>query len=650
MRKRSAPSPIWRLMGDLSIVTPDGVAVDGLGTKALALLAYLALTAERVSRAELAGMLWPGPDPSRSKHNLRQCLLSLRKSLGDSFEKIIKLSDQWVALDHDVVRIDALEILRIDSGRRASAAEIIGLCRGPFLRALATRAQPFDDWLELQRERLDIATQRIATAAYESARRSGQTSQAANLRTILETISIAETASEQTGNWGLLTRKFSGRRARPLRRLGIGAGAIILVVLASIGAYHMSMDVRHVFDDSILGERKVVRRIAVLPFTTSNATTEEQSLAGGVTLGVNYALYAITARELFVVTHVAQARDLGTEERLAVAKDLGVQYLISGTVEVKEGVVRVFAQCLDAQTRTVIWREQFDRPIAQAFSLQDEITLEILKGLDIELNTAEWNRIQYLDDTENLHAWLAAANGVRHLIRVRKEDVEIARASYVRALQYDPEYISARRGLAWVSFLRVRLGWSRDPAAEILEAKNQLGIVLRKRPDDGLTKSLEGAILLLEERYEDAVDAGEFAVEMLPGSADATAVLAHTLTYVGETARALELINRAMELSPMSPGWYRWTKGRVLRLAGRFDEAIELLEQDLGASEPTLVHLAELTASYSANGNKRAAQRVARVIRRIDPEFSASAWLLHPRLKDPELQSKEFEYLSGAGL
>jgi tetratricopeptide (TPR) repeat protein len=155
----------------------------------------------------------------------------------------------------------------------------------------------------------------------------------------------------------------------------------------------------------------------------------------------------------------------------------------------------------------------------------------------------------------------------------------------------------------------------------------------------------------LEAKYDEAILAGEFAVEKLPGSADAWAVLAHTLTYVGGHERAFEMINdKAMKLSEKHPAWYRWTKGRALRMAGRYEESIEVLEEDLGRGAPSLAHLVEMTASYSAAGRMSDARRIATEIRQLVPGFSASAWLEHPRIKIPEIQSQEFEYLSKAGL
>ena len=643
MSRKTAPQ--WRFLGDISIPGANNGLTPHLGKKPIALLAYLALAREGAGRDELAALLWPDPDPSRSKHNLRQCLLSLRKAFGDGLNEVLEVSDDGLALNHAVIEVDVLRLVEIDAGRMAPAEELLDLCRGPFLRGLTTRAGPFDAWASAQRDRLVGAAGRALNAARATAERAGRKAEAARLTAALDELGIRPPVAPPTA------AAPAPRQRRNWARRAAAAVGVAMIVFASIwGAYSISPDVRRIVDAYTPGKPSPPG-IAVLLFTTVNGTKQEVGLAGGVTLGVTYALYAITAKELFVVTPASAAQELGHKQRIARAKDLGVRYLISGSVEVLGGDIRVDVECLDADTGRIIWRARFYQPMAEAFRLQDDITLRILKELDIELSTAERNRIQYLDDTQNLYAWLAAANGVKHLIKVNRTDGEIARASYQKALEFDPDYVSARRGLAWVAFLSVRLGWAEDPVAAIREAESQLGIVLRKRPDDGTTKSLQGAILLLNARYDEAIAAGEFAVERLPGSADTWAVLAHTLTYVGGHERALEIIDdQAMKLSEMHPAWYRWTRGRALRMAGRFKESIQVLEEDLGREVPALVHLVELTASYSAAGRLAEARMIATRVRALEPGFSASAWLDHPRIKLPGIQSQEFEYLSKAGL
>ena len=66
-------------------VTLDGAPVTDFATdKARALLAYLAVEADRPHRREaLAGLLWPDQPERKARQNLRQALLHLRQALGD---------------------------------------------------------------------------------------------------------------------------------------------------------------------------------------------------------------------------------------------------------------------------------------------------------------------------------------------------------------------------------------------------------------------------------------------------------------------------------------------------------------------------------------------------------------------------------------
>ena len=86
--------PIWRFLGDILISGPDGDLTPHLGKKPIALLAYLALARDGAGRDELAALLWPDPDPSRSKHNLRQCLHSLKQAFGDGMDGVLEVCDR----------------------------------------------------------------------------------------------------------------------------------------------------------------------------------------------------------------------------------------------------------------------------------------------------------------------------------------------------------------------------------------------------------------------------------------------------------------------------------------------------------------------------------------------------------------------------
>ncbi len=637
-------------MGEVSLPWENADLSADMGRKQVALVAILAIQAGPVPREELARLLWPQSDRQAARHNLRQALVSIRKALGARADATLIADPDGVVLRQDTVRTDIQRLREISAGAETSAAEVLDLCRGQLLDGFSLASPAFEERLELWRQQ----TARLAIRAIDSAldRASpGQREALLAKRRIFTTGELGEAARPPRSGPSAAAapaprRRFAHSWHRTLVAVVAGLSLGTALMLAAFAA---SPAVRGWMRSTLVGGATEVPSIAVRPFRSMNAAQFEQNLAGGVTVGVTYGLYAVTARELFVVTVPAEDEFDGISGA-EYAADLGVRYLISGTVEHDGGTVRVFVRCFDAQLGADVWQDRFTSPVTEAFQLQDDITLRILQGLEIDLGSAERNRIQYLDDTENLEAWLLAVNGVSNLIKLAPGRLDEAIASYRRALEIDPEYISARRGVVWHALSLARFGMADDPEAAIQEARNHLNVIMRRAPDDGMSKALEGFLLLLENSWDKAIEAGEASSTLLPGSADVWAVLAHSYTYVGENEKALDAIERAKRLSPAHPRFYDWIEARARRQLGETERAIELLDQDVRPDEETLVRLVELAAAYMAAGRTADALATATQIREIDPDFRASTWVLHPAMQDPDLQSLEFELLSKAGL
>ena len=121
--------PRLRTLGDLSLAAA-GARPLPVRREVLALLAWLARRSPHASTpAELAALLWPGTDPSRSLLSLREALSELRPVVGRALESGDRVSLAPGALELDLVDFEAA----ISSGRADLAAE---LCRGEFLRGL----------------------------------------------------------------------------------------------------------------------------------------------------------------------------------------------------------------------------------------------------------------------------------------------------------------------------------------------------------------------------------------------------------------------------------------------------------------------------------------------------------------------------------
>ncbi|WP_169509133.1 AAA family ATPase [Arhodomonas aquaeolei] len=171
-RKNNAMTGLsLRLLGPMEVRVADTVVTGLEGTKAGALLAYLAMAGdEAVPRGRLAALFWPDLGDTAARNNLRQTLYQLRRRLA-----VPALGDAHVLhLGRDAVRIDSDTALQVDAlalhpppsccgvtprshacraALGAMQAAVTGY-RGPFLAGFSAEALPAPvlDWLVGWRE------------------------------------------------------------------------------------------------------------------------------------------------------------------------------------------------------------------------------------------------------------------------------------------------------------------------------------------------------------------------------------------------------------------------------------------------------------------------------------------------------------------
>jgi predicted ATPase/DNA-binding SARP family transcriptional activator len=170
-------------------VEVDGrpLAVDT--RKAIALVAYLAVTGQAHSRDTLSTLLWPEYDQDSARASLRRTLSALRKGLGPVGDQL-QVNRERVALraDHDVL-LDVERFTRLVRQTEAHGHTLADVCpaclqplseaadiyRGEFLAGFALRECPeFEDWQRYQaesfRRALASVLERLATAAASAGR------------------------------------------------------------------------------------------------------------------------------------------------------------------------------------------------------------------------------------------------------------------------------------------------------------------------------------------------------------------------------------------------------------------------------------------------------------------------------------------------
>jgi adenylate cyclase len=97
-----------------------------------------------------------------------------------------------------------------------------------------------------------------------------------------------------------------------------------------------------------------------------------------------------------------------------IGRELGVRYVLEGSVRRAGERVRITAQLIEAERRTHIWAERYDRNLTDLFAVQDEITRSIVATVAPEVEVAEMQRVRRASP-ETLGAWECAMRaGISH--------------------------------------------------------------------------------------------------------------------------------------------------------------------------------------------------------------------------------------------
>jgi len=377
--------------------------------------------------------------------------------------------------------------------------------------------------------------------------------------------------------------------------------------------------------------------IAILPFVNMTEDPKQEYFSDGVTEEIITGLSKVP--QLFVIARNSTFTYKGKPVKLRqVGRELGVRYVLEGSVRKAGERVRISAQLIDANTGHHLWAERYDRNLRDIFSIQDEITKNIITALQVELRDGEEARV-YGRGTDNLDAYLKFLQGREHSNHFNREGNILARQMYEEAVDLDPEYAVAYLRLSATHLMDLIYGSSKSPQWSLKQAEELTKKALAL--DDSLAEaySFLGRIYLTKRQYEKAISEGERAVELDPNSAFAHAALAFTFHYAGRIEESIGLYKKAIRLNPIPQSWYLTGLASSYRIMGRYGEAIALFENVLHSNSDHLLAHMGLASVYGLLGREEEARAEAKEVLRIDPRFSLdhlSSSLLYKNRVDTE--------------
>ena len=181
--------------------------------------------------------------------------------------------------------------------------------------------------------------------------------------------------------------------------------------------------------------------IAVLPFQNMSGDPEQEYFADGLVEDITTGLSRF--KWLFVIarnsTFTYKGKPIDIKQ---VGRELGVRYVLEGSVRKAAGRVRITAQLVEAENRTHIWAERYDRALDDIFALQDEITTSTVAAIEPSLRQAEIERAKR-KRPESLDAYDLVLRATSSANTGMPEGVLQAMPLLERALALDPNYALA---------------------------------------------------------------------------------------------------------------------------------------------------------------------------------------------------------------
>jgi TolB-like protein/DNA-binding winged helix-turn-helix (wHTH) protein len=390
------------------------------------------------------------------------------------------------------------------------------------------------------------------------------------------------------------TPKVAGSVSGPIGRLTVIIAAVLVVVLALVGAY--TWPFQKVGTD---GDDRPV--IAVLPFEDHSAGADQGYLSDAIAEGLitelaRSRIYAVVARNSSF-----KFRGQATDVR-EIGRDLGVDYVLEGSQQKVGDRLQVNAQLIDARTGHHLWAHLYDREIGDLFMVQDEIvrTLADRVGYRIERPLPETSAAR----VSALHFHLLGIAEVR--ANFSAEGVAAMRGLALRAVAADPNSPFGHINLAWASRHDAVFGWNgadRDPA--LTEAEGYADRAIALDPENPEAHFIRARLHDERAEWQQAIQRYDRAIELNPSDSNVLNGSSTPLLYVGRTEEAIARIREAMGVDPFHPDHFHWQMSWALWETGNCDGAVREMQRMAPIPDPAQRMLA---AALSCAGRPEAAR------------------------------------------
>ncbi|WP_419909948.1 tetratricopeptide repeat protein [Hoeflea sp.] len=299
--------------------------------------------------------------------------------------------------------------------------------------------------------------------------------------------------------------------------------------------------------------------LAVMPFDNLSGDPGQEFLADGFTEEIIDALSRF--REIRVVSRHATFRYKNRPvDPRELADDLDVQFLLEGSVRRWQDQLRITARFVEAKSGRQLASDAYDREMSaqSLFDIQQEIAAQIAAEIGEPFGVIHRIGTRRRAGTQALDAYECRLLASEYWRAPTEAEHKRVAGLLERAVAIDPDYAGAWAMLAIVHGDEARAGFNLKPGRPALD--RALEAAQRAVDLDPANATGYYALFLTcfnRGEFERFEAAAAKALQLNPNYPDMLADLGSCRAFSGDWKQGLAMLERAIDLSPNPPGWYR---------------------------------------------------------------------------------------------
>jgi len=263
-----------------------------------------------------------------------------------------------------------------------------------------------------------------------------------------------------------------------------------------------------------------------------------------------------------------------------IGNQLGVATILEGSIRIFKERIRINIQLIRTNDGFQVWSQNFNRKLDDIFELQDEISLIIAEQIRENFGHFDISNNISIIGTKNINAYKLYLKGRAYQLNWALEDYIEAINYYKQSIAIDKDFYDAYFALSRSYSILSSWGCIERKTGEY-HTRQFLNQGLKINSKSYLSYFSQSSLSFwLNWNYTKGIEFLKKTLLINPSYAIAYEGIAEVYMATNQLDKALLNINKAIEISPLSPN-HLFTKGNIYFLDKAYNKAIAYLEECL---------------------------------------------------------------------